>query len=288
MAIAEQIRPARSRRPSASGRAGSSQVVTLVAVAVPPLGLLAGDGPAVGRRLPLVDLVAARRHLRRLRLRDDDRLPPLLHAPGFQARTPVKATLAILGCMTMQGPLTQWVTDHRKHHALSDKHGDPHSPHAGHAATAWSARLTASSTRTSAGCSAQGHGARREYGKDLLRGPARSATIDRLYLALGRPHVRDPVRDRLRDRRRRGRPASRRLVWGGAAARLPLPARHVQRELDLPHVRPPGLPRPATSRGTTGSSRCSSSARAGTTTITRSRPPRGTACAGPVSTSRGG
>jgi len=32
----------------------------------------------------------------------------------------------------MQGPLTQWVTDHRKHHALSDKPGDPHSPHVGH------------------------------------------------------------------------------------------------------------------------------------------------------------
>ena len=42
------------------------------------------------------------------------------------------AALAILGCMTMQGPVTQWVTDHRKHHALSDKPGDPHSPHVGH------------------------------------------------------------------------------------------------------------------------------------------------------------
>ena len=51
---------------------------------------------------------------------------------GFEARAPVKAVLAILGCMTMQGPLTQWVTDHRKHHALSDQEGDPHSPHAGH------------------------------------------------------------------------------------------------------------------------------------------------------------
>ena len=51
---------------------------------------------------------------------------------GFETSAPVEATLAILGCMTMQGPLTQWVTDHRKHHALSDQPGDPHSPHAGH------------------------------------------------------------------------------------------------------------------------------------------------------------
>jgi len=41
----------------------------------------------------------------------------------------VRATFAILGCMAIQGPLTQWVTDHRRHHAFSDKDGDPHSPH---------------------------------------------------------------------------------------------------------------------------------------------------------------
>ena len=51
---------------------------------------------------------------------------------GFETSAPVKAFLAILGCMTMQGPVTQWVTDHRKHHALSDQPGDPHSPHVGH------------------------------------------------------------------------------------------------------------------------------------------------------------
>ncbi|HJR95807.1 MAG TPA: hypothetical protein VJ807_10250, partial [Gaiellaceae bacterium] len=36
---------------------------------------------------------------------------------GFEARMPVKVALGVLGCMTMQGPITQWVTDHRKHHA---------------------------------------------------------------------------------------------------------------------------------------------------------------------------
>ena len=72
---------------------------------------------------------------------------------SFEARAPVKATLAILGCMTMQGPLTQWVTDHRKHHALSDKEGDPHSPHAGHGDGRRARRSRASSTPTSAGCS---------------------------------------------------------------------------------------------------------------------------------------
>ena len=71
---------------------------------------------------------------------------------GFETSRPVKAILAVLGCMTMQGPLTQWVTDHRKHHALSDNPGDPHSPHVGHGDGALG-RCAASSTRTSAGSS---------------------------------------------------------------------------------------------------------------------------------------
>src|SRR3954468_3713686 len=51
---------------------------------------------------------------------------------SFETGRVMKASLAILGSMAMQGPLTQWVTDHRKHHALSDQPGDPHSPHVGH------------------------------------------------------------------------------------------------------------------------------------------------------------
>jgi len=51
---------------------------------------------------------------------------------SFEARQSVKIALGILGCMTMQGPITQWVTDHRKHHAHTDREGDPHSPHVGH------------------------------------------------------------------------------------------------------------------------------------------------------------
>ena len=51
---------------------------------------------------------------------------------SFETTKWLRATFAILGSLAMQGPVTQWVTDHRKHHALSDKDGDPHSPHAGH------------------------------------------------------------------------------------------------------------------------------------------------------------
>ena len=30
--------------------------------------------------------------------------------------------------MAIQGPVVQWVADHRRHHAFSDRAGDPHSP----------------------------------------------------------------------------------------------------------------------------------------------------------------
>ena len=48
---------------------------------------------------------------------------------AFDAPRPVKAALAILGSMAVEGPLLKWVAMHRKHHQHSDTHDDPHSPH---------------------------------------------------------------------------------------------------------------------------------------------------------------
>jgi stearoyl-CoA desaturase (delta-9 desaturase) len=49
---------------------------------------------------------------------------------SFEAPRLVKATLAILGGMAVEGPLLRWVAQHRCHHHHSDDEGDPHSPHA--------------------------------------------------------------------------------------------------------------------------------------------------------------
>jgi len=51
---------------------------------------------------------------------------------AFATSKPVRATLAVMGTMAIEGPITAWVADHRKHHAFSDQHGDPHSPHVDH------------------------------------------------------------------------------------------------------------------------------------------------------------
>ena len=47
---------------------------------------------------------------------------------SFKATRPLRLLLAVAGSMAVQGPVVQWVADHRRHHAFSDREGDPHSP----------------------------------------------------------------------------------------------------------------------------------------------------------------
>jgi stearoyl-CoA desaturase (delta-9 desaturase) len=51
---------------------------------------------------------------------------------AFQAHKPTEYAFAVAGSMAVQGPVIDWVADHRKHHAHTDEEGDPHSPHVGH------------------------------------------------------------------------------------------------------------------------------------------------------------
>jgi stearoyl-CoA desaturase (delta-9 desaturase) len=47
---------------------------------------------------------------------------------SFKARRWVRVALAVAGSLAIEGPVIRWVADHRRHHAFSDKEGDPHSP----------------------------------------------------------------------------------------------------------------------------------------------------------------
>ena len=47
---------------------------------------------------------------------------------SFKAPRPVRIALAVAGSLAIEGPVIRWVADHRRHHAYSDKDGDPHSP----------------------------------------------------------------------------------------------------------------------------------------------------------------
>ena len=59
---------------------------------------------------------------------------------SFKTSKPVRMALGIMGSVAIEGPVTAWVADHRKHHAFSDAEGDPHSPHVGHSG-GWSGAL---------------------------------------------------------------------------------------------------------------------------------------------------
>src|SRR4051812_42882036 len=47
---------------------------------------------------------------------------------SFKARRPLRIALAVAGSLAVEGAAIQWVADHRRHHAFTDREGDPHSP----------------------------------------------------------------------------------------------------------------------------------------------------------------
>jgi stearoyl-CoA desaturase (delta-9 desaturase) len=56
----------------------------------------------------------------------------LLTHRAFASYPWVERTFAVMGSLSLQGSVMDWVADHRKHHAHTDREGDPHSPHLGH------------------------------------------------------------------------------------------------------------------------------------------------------------
>jgi stearoyl-CoA desaturase (Delta-9 desaturase) len=47
---------------------------------------------------------------------------------AFKAKRALRVALAVAGSLAIEGPVIRWVADHRRHHAFSDRPGDPHSP----------------------------------------------------------------------------------------------------------------------------------------------------------------
>jgi stearoyl-CoA desaturase (Delta-9 desaturase) len=47
---------------------------------------------------------------------------------SYKAKPGLRIALAIAGSLAIEGPILNWVADHRRHHKYSDREGDPHSP----------------------------------------------------------------------------------------------------------------------------------------------------------------
>ncbi len=58
---------------------------------------------------------------------------------SFKAGRGLKILLAVAGSMAFEGSVNSWVANHRRHHAFTDKTGDPHSPYL--AGSSWSQRI---------------------------------------------------------------------------------------------------------------------------------------------------
>src|SRR3712207_6642582 len=106
---------------------------------------------------------------------------------SFKTSPFMRGVWAVLGSAAIEGPVISWVADHRKHHAFSDRPGDPHSPHVDHGG-GWRGALKGL---------AHAHvgwlfihtqrGARQRYAPDLIADPTINF-IDRtfvLWVALG-------------------------------------------------------------------------------------------------------
>jgi len=48
---------------------------------------------------------------------------------SFKTNAVMKAIMGVLGSMTVEGPILEWVSTHRRHHQHTDRPDDPHSPH---------------------------------------------------------------------------------------------------------------------------------------------------------------
>ena len=53
----------------------------------------------------------------------------LLTHRAFKTYPVLRYFWAVLGALSLEGPIIGWVANHRKHHSFSDLEGDPHSPH---------------------------------------------------------------------------------------------------------------------------------------------------------------
>jgi stearoyl-CoA desaturase (delta-9 desaturase) len=107
----------------------------------------------------------------------------LLTHRAFTTHKWVEYTLAVLGTLSVQGPVIAWVADHRKHHAHTDVEGDPHSPHVGHGAGFTGALRGLAFAHFGWLMSTQGMAEKRKYAKDLLEDPG-MRWISRHFLAI--------------------------------------------------------------------------------------------------------
>ena len=101
----------------------------LAVTVIPLMGLLAAGITLWGQGLSAVDLSIALGFYVFSGLGVTVGFHRLLTHRSFDTPGWFRGLLAVAGSLAMQGSVISWVAAHRRHHAFSDREGDPHSPH---------------------------------------------------------------------------------------------------------------------------------------------------------------
>ena len=118
-----------SVRPPLTVGGGVRSAVTAVIVLVPFAGLAAAVWLAWGHGLGLSDALLALAFYVLTGLGISVGFHRLLTHRSFTAARPLRIALAVAGSMSFEGDVIGWVAIHRRHHAFTDRPGDPHSPY---------------------------------------------------------------------------------------------------------------------------------------------------------------
>jgi stearoyl-CoA desaturase (delta-9 desaturase) len=116
-------------RPPLTGEGVARAGVTLAFVLVPFAGLAVAAWLAWDHWLGLTDVLLALAFYVITGLGVTVGFHRLLTHRSFTAARPLRIALAIAGSMSFEGDVIGWVATHRRHHAFSDRPGDPHSPY---------------------------------------------------------------------------------------------------------------------------------------------------------------
>jgi stearoyl-CoA desaturase (Delta-9 desaturase) len=108
------------------------RTANLIGVVLPFLGVLAAVILLWNRAVDVADLVILAVTYMLTAVGVTVGFHRLLTHRAFQTHPWLERTFAVLGSLSVQGSVMDWVADHRKHHAHTDREGDPHSPHVGH------------------------------------------------------------------------------------------------------------------------------------------------------------
>src|ERR1039458_9560642 len=123
------VRRAAHRPPWSGRRVGHGSIVAPLGATLVPLGLVGfAMWSAWGGALHWQDLLVLAICYSLTGLGITVGFHRLLTHRSFKTSAPMRALFAVLGSAAIEGPVIEWVANHRKHHRFSDQPGDPHSP----------------------------------------------------------------------------------------------------------------------------------------------------------------